>query len=115
MRIFKLSNNIPKENTGGDCYEVAGRYLMDNGMFGGKTNLILAHGIVTGQGAIQGIKYDHAWIEDGEEVIDQSNGRNIKMPKDVYYALGQITDVKRYNIGNLRRMVTDHRHWGPWE
>lgn len=113
MRIFKIAKNIPKECTGGDCYEVSGKYVMDQGIFGNK-DVKLAHGTVIGQGKIKGIEYDHAWIEEGGECIDKSLGRNIHMPKEVYYALGNIKNVKLYNPQEMRQMINKYGHWGPW-
>jgi hypothetical protein len=46
---------IPSKNRDGDCYEVAGRYIVDQG-FHGKRSLVLVHGLVTGQGAIAGVR-----------------------------------------------------------
>jgi len=102
---------------GGDCYEAAGRYITDNLMFSDKDNLILVHGIVTGQGPLEGVEYGHAWVEDGDRVIDKSNGRDLNIPKDVYYMLGKIDKNKtyRYNIQETRRKIVDSGHWGPWD
>jgi len=66
MKIYKISNNIgniPKECMGGDCFVVSGKYMMDNCRM--NNNLRLVHGYVTGQGKIEGIRYEHGWIEDG--------------------------------------------------
>jgi hypothetical protein len=101
----------------GDCYEAAGKYMMDHALFpGGEDHLILVHGEVTGQGDIMGLKYGHAWVEDGEMVIDVSNGRDIRMPKPLYYALGGIGDnLHKYTVEEFRRKVSKHKHWGPWD
>ena len=100
--------------------------MMDNCMIG-KCNYILVHGEVTGQGPLEGVKYGHCWIEDGDIVIDVSNGRNIRMPKEVYYLLGRIgsPETARFGIeaGNLhkytweeaREKILQHEHWGPWD
>jgi hypothetical protein len=58
---------------------------MDNGI--SNPNLVMVHGEVSGQGQISGIRYGHAWIEDGDMVIDNSNNRNLKIPKMIYYSL----------------------------
>ena len=99
----------------GDCYEAAGKYIMDK-MLSGDEQLKLVHGEVTGQGPLEGVKYGHAWVEDGNNVIDVSNGRNIRLPKAVYYAIGQIGDnVHRYTPKEFREKVTKYKHWGPWD
>lgn len=106
---------ISSKNKGGDCYEAALKYLLKNS----KNNLLLVHGEVTGQGAIKGIKYGHAWIENGENVIDVSNGRDIKLPKIIYYALGHIKDKSdklfKYDLKSANKMILRYRTYGPWE
>jgi hypothetical protein len=101
----------------GDCFEANGRYFMDAAAFpGGNKTLHLVHGEVTGQGPLEGVKYGHAWIEDGNMVIDVSNGRTVRMPKATYYALGRIGDnVHHYDAPAFRRKVMQHKHWGPWD
>ena len=111
----RAPKGIPKANTDGDCYEVSGKYLMDNGMYGRNPDLVLVHGIVHGQGKIKGIPYGHAWVEDGGEVIDRSNGRDLRLPKELYYALGGISETRRYSISDMRKKVNEHEHWGPWD
>ena len=104
-------------NTRGDCYEAAGRYMMDRCMIG-NCDLILVHGEVMGQGSLSGITYGHAWILDGGTAIDVSNGRNLQLPKEVYYAIGQIDNignVHEYTWEDARRRILDFEHWGPWD
>lgn len=132
---------IPKKNRYGDCFVVSAKYVLDNAMMGGE-DLVLVHGIPTGQGAISGIQYSHAWVEktnkepeNTEEsnekieqiksafpdmnviVIDRSNGRNIEIPKPVYYGIGNIDEskTKKYTVDQVRSMIAKHGTWGPWE
>ena len=122
--------------TGGDCYEAAGKYIMNECM-ADDCDLILVHGEVAGQGNLAGIRYGHAWVEDGNTVIDKSNGRNLHMPVPFYYSLGQIAspdmskwgtpegmwDPDLFTGGNLhkylwpeaRQKILDSGHWGPWD
>jgi len=102
----------------GDCYEANGRYFMDKSLYGGDGNLRLVHGEVTGQGPLEGVNYGHAWVEDGNTVIDMSNGRAVRMPKAAYYALGNIEandNMHKYTASEFRRKVLKHEHWGPWD
>ena len=106
----------------GDCYEAAGKWFMDNAMtgFGAPTDpdLRLVHGEVVGRGSLEGVSFGHAWIEDGDKVIDPSNDRMVEMPRSLYYALGSIDHIDnthRYDVNTFRRRVTTHRHWGPWD
>jgi hypothetical protein len=101
----------------GDCYEAAGQYMMEHSIFpGDEKGLILVHGEVTGQGHIEGVKYGHAWVEDGGTVIDVSMGQNVRMPKAAYYRLGRIGgNVYKYTGQQFRKKVLQHEHWGPWD
>lgn len=98
----------------GDCFEVSAKHILY-----ANPDDILVHGMVSGQGNVKGVRYRHAWCEDfsGGMVIDKSNGRDISMPKDVYYALGNINpkEVIKYNFEEVRINILDHEHWGPWE
>ena len=109
--------NIPDSARDGDCYQVVGSYVMDNALMGNNPNLLLVHGIVIGQGSISGIEYGHAWVEDGNNCIDLSQGRDIKMPKVLYYALGNIDPSKqfKYTPEEMRKKILDTGHWGPWD
>jgi len=106
---------------GGDCFEAAGKFMMDEGIVGRKKSLRLVHAEVTGQGAIQGVRFGHAWVEDGDTVIDKSNGRDVRMPKSIYYALGHVYDDRGdsnmhvYTPQEFRKMVMRYSHWGPWD
>ena len=103
----------------GDCYEAAGKFMMDSCQFGGDDcNLILVHGEVGGQGPLEGVTFGHAWVLDGNTVVDKSNGRDVQMPQPVYYAIGQIDNignVHQYTWPEARKQILDNGHWGPWE
>ena len=114
----------------GDCYEAAGRYMMKECTFGNNDcGLVLVHGEVGGQGSLEGIRYGHAWVEDGDTVIDKSNGRDIRMPKAFYYAIGRISretfdggynpaggqNVHRYPWSEAKQKILEYETWGPWD
>ena len=55
---------------------------------------------------------------DGNTVVDRSNGRDVRLPQSVYYALGQIDhlgNVHKYSMEEMRRKILDSGHWGPWD
>ena len=114
---------VPIHEGQGDCYEVAGNLMFDMAIQREehpKFNIRkLVHAKVVGQGPIVGLEYGHAWIEEGDTVIDQSNGRDIKIPKAAYYALGQIQDkpgkLYRYDFKGFQKWVNKTGHYGPWE
>jgi len=98
----------------GNCFQAAGRYLMNNNIQ--NSNLRLVHGLVTGQAKIEGFIHDHAWVEDGDMVIDKSNGNDFYVPKKLYYHLGNIEEfnLTRYNWEEMTKQLVATKHWGPW-
>lgn len=101
--------------SGGNCYEAASNYIIDKGP---DANLTLVHGEVTGQR--EKLKYGHAWIEDGDLVIDVSNGRDLRLPKQTYYALGSIDhrpghqNLYKYTYPQTLDNLLKHENYGPW-
>jgi hypothetical protein len=119
---MKLLREYIKESAraaNGDCYEAAGKFMMDSCQFSGDDcNLILIHGEVMGQGPVAGTPFGHAWVLDGSTVIDKSNGRDLTMPMQIYYAIGQIDNIgniHQYTWTEARKQILDNGHWGPWE
>lgn len=118
----------------GDCYEAAGKYILDasklymgsGGRVEGDTadasNLTLVHAEVAGQGAMEGETFGHAFVVEGRgmdaTVIDRSNNRDIRLPRILYYAIGQIEDIGNYHEYTPEEMMIrllKYKHWGPWE
>ena len=93
----------------GDCYRAAVEFLLANRDV---PEMQLVHGEVTGQGALTGVRFDHAWVEIGDIVIDKSNGRSICMQREDYHALGEIGNVRRYGyFQTLRKLVESPRRY----
>jgi len=121
MKFFKIATDIFTNNgivktAGGDCYSENGRRFMDMSILNGNDDIRLVHGEVVGQGPIEGVHYGHCWIEEGDNVIDYSNSREVRMPKHLYYTLGNIGDnVWTYDKQAFRKKVMEHEHWGPWD
>ena len=109
----KESVVIPDEYRGGNCFEVALRNVMDD------SNLFVCHGVVRGQGALEGIEFPHAWNEfsDGDYVLDESNGNVICMPRDAYYAMARLdpSTVRRYDSREAMEEAVRTGVYGPWE
>ncbi len=97
----------------GDCYQAAGRLIME----WSNPKSILVHGMVNGQGPLDGIRFGHAWVEKGNKVYDYSNGRELTMAKGKYYSIGDIKpkDNKYYKWRDSLKWMVDEGHWGPWE
>jgi hypothetical protein len=110
------------ETRNGNCYEAAINYLADNAIGMGvkepNHNLRLVHAEVAGTGKLRGRTLGHAWIEDGDTVIDTSNGKHLVIPKDLYYAIGRINEINNihvYTPEEARQRVLNTMVYGPWE
>ena len=98
----------------GDCYQAGGRLIMN--FFGDKDHK-LVHGMVNGQGALEGIRFGHCWVESKDTVLDHSNGKKRELPKQVYYALGRVNpkECYYYTPEEASKWMLKSKHWGPWE
>lgn len=127
---YAKGNKIPQENKGGNCYEMAGKIAMgiwSVEMFADKDisypdfigTPYVVHAEVSGQGAISGIRYGHAWVEDDMFIYDYSNGRKIIFPKELYYILGNVITKKpkyyKYTFSEAREKMLETGHYGSWE
>ena len=102
---------IPEENKHGDCFVVALHKFLSN-----PQRYKLVHGVVTGQGAIEGIQYTHAWVEDGDTVIDMTLPKDLqKLPKMLYYALGHIKLTREYDANEVYKMMEKYGTYGYWD
>ena len=105
----RVIHDVPDEYKHGDCFKVAYDTFMED-----PDRYTLVHGIVTGQGPIEGIQYCHAWVLDGDEVIDNTVRGGITMPKAIYYAIGQIEDTQEYTLDEVLSNTVKTGHYGPW-
>lgn len=108
----------------GDCYYIAGQFAMNNLFTPKKIDYIgtpyLVHAEVQGQGRLENIRYGHAWIEDDIFVYDFSNNRELKIPKDFYYSLGNVDTTnpvkyRKYTFEEARRKMVDTGNYGCWD
>jgi hypothetical protein len=96
---------------GGNCFEQAALHIVAH------PKAMLVHAQVWGEGVGW---HDHAWCEESlgffgvEIVVDQSNGLNIRMPKDAYYNLGRVSSVRRYTFEQALEQMNRTGHYGPW-
>jgi len=105
---------------GGDCYESAGKFVGEQLVAGAADRYLLVHGEVRGQGPLQGVNFGHAWVVDltTNAVIDRSNGRDITMPRFIYYAIGGIEEIDNfheYTAEEARDMMLKTGNYGPWD
>lgn len=114
MRIVRAAKDpidIPQENRGGNCFVVALHEFMKS-----PRDSKLVHGVVVGQGAIDGIEYTHAWVERGDEVIDRTMPSEYQhMEKFVYYAIGQVFNEIKYDASEVSAMLEKYGTYGPWD
>ena len=102
----------------GDCYEAAGQLALEF-IRGKHPKAELVHGV-----ALNSLDYmpmGHAWVEVGSTVYDYSNGRDLKVPKKLYYGQGAIGELlnkgykqHRYKGLEVATSVLKFKHWGPW-
>ena len=109
-----IEDDVPEQNRNGDCFQTAWRTFYQNI----SSKPVLVHGIITGQGPIEGIKYNHAWVEIGDVVIDKTIPMFAKgFPKDAYYRLAQADEDKifRYTAKEVAQKAQQFGTYGPWE
>lgn len=127
-------DNIPEKHKGGDCFTQACEYVLDKGIRDNKTNLKLVHAIIQPiMGPLAGVEFGHAWVEDGDKVIDTSRNNQV-MEKQSYYMLAGLMNfpthedlqnrsytptvkedrIHRYSFEEARRMTVDSGRYGPW-
>lgn len=99
----------------GDCFKVAADLVVDHSFPSKYKGAVLVHGMASGRGEISGVRFGHAWVEIGDEVIDYSNGLNARLPKELYYAIGNIKTTLRYSRKETMMNLMEHKHYGPWE
>jgi hypothetical protein len=102
----------------GDCYQAAANYIVEHGVIGGNTSLRLVHAEVQGQGPLAGTTFGHAWVLDGNTVIDKSNGGNVRMPKSVYYGVGRVDEIGNhyeYTPQEAAKWMVKTQIYGPWQ
>ena len=117
-------------NGDGDCMSAAADLMMRyHSSFFGKQikattsdprGAVLVHALVHGQGSAKGLRFPHAWVEDGDTVIDVSNGRNIRMNKKIYYAFGRVDPKQKgayyvYDYNEMKKKLKSTGHYGHWD
>ena len=103
----------------GDCFEIANRAMIDITEEQEVYGMKCVHAYVYGQGDLKGRRFPHAWNEQGDVVFDNSNGNNIVMRKEQYYALGGVVQESgayaTYDKEDCLIKMLKHSHYGPWD
>ena len=105
--------DVPEENKHGNCYVVALHKFMEN-----PKRYTLVHGVVTGQGPLEGLQYNHAWVIDerNEQVIDMTQpAGHQRFPVGIYYMLGKISLTREYKAKDVYKMLDKYGTYGPWD
>ena len=127
MIVKEGLEDVPEENQHGNCYEEAGRWVCFNPGYS------LAHAQVTGEGAVEGHQYGHAFttymgdlkgnVHEGEPVQGEhiewayDPTKDVRLPLSLYGYSGRFNtdDMLRYTPDETREKMLEHRHWGPWD
>ena len=113
----------------GDCYEANGMAFRDNS----SPTARLIHADITPRiGGMKGITYGHAWIQDGDKLVDHTTiGTDVMdlikgfddvpeefagkvSSKSIFYGIADPKNIKSYDLKQMATMITKHEHWGPW-
>jgi hypothetical protein len=99
----------------GNCYEVHAKALLL-----GEQKGLLCHGEVFNPRT--GRFHGHCWLEQplplAIDVVvcrDLTDGRDMVVPKGLYYSRGRVRRVKRYTEAQARAKLAESEVWGPWK
>jgi hypothetical protein len=113
----------------GDCYEANGMIFRD---IKSPTARLVHADITPRLGKMAGRTYGHAWIEDGDKLVDHTTGSSIMdlikgfddvpeefagkvSSKSIFYGIADPKNIKKYDTKAFSDMIRKHKHWGPWE
>jgi hypothetical protein len=103
----------------GDCFSKAGRAMINMTETQELYGMQMVHAYVYGQGKLEGRRFPHAWTEQGDMVLDNSNSNNIEMHKALYYKLGGVEEkpgaYATYNKENTMKKLLSTQKYGPWD
>ena len=95
----------------GDCFRAAAKWAGDQ-WANHNRDIAVVHGIVTN---IEGQRFDHAWCEEGDQVIDVTTlGPDRPMNKDRWYEITEAEPTATYSAEEAIIKGIKERHWGPY-
>ena len=117
MKSFK---SFLTEGKLGDCFPVAGRFMLHLDDKMEKAGMKMVHAIVTGEGELEGRRFGHAFNKLGDVIFDKSNGNDIMMRKEHYFKQGGINPKEKgtyveYDKEQSIIKMARYKHWGPWD
>lgn len=126
---YDTKQKIMKRKATGNCYQAAGDIIILSRAhkytpFVEKQNYqgepYLVHAEVSGQGALSGVRFGHAWIEDDLFVYDYSNNKEVVLPKELYYRIGEVdvtnpSKYRRYDFDEAATKMLETGNYGCWD
>lgn len=97
----------------GNCFEAAFKMLLE-----ADEDAVLVHAEVEGQGRLEGVRFGHAFVQSGETVYDNTNGRGVVMHAAMYRLLGGIDSIGNTHTYTRKQAVEKaltYGHYGPWD
>lgn len=102
---FELGGSIIAKGKEGECYKNVQDYLLENDL----PAAMIVHGEITSR---EGNRIKHAWIEDGERVIDPTTG--VIANKEDYYARLKPTADDVYTFEEAMKLRFKTKNFGAW-
>ena len=113
IKTYTDISEIPDEYKHGDCFVQALNTFLED-----PKHYALVHGVVNGQGPLEGIQYCHAWVidETTDKVIDRTlPAGSQEIPTGYYYWIGKPPITREYNAEQVGEMVDKYGTYGPWD
>lgn len=107
-----------ERNAKGDCYVVAFKLAAELAEVMDSRDIRIVHGWVDGRGPTEGLRFVHAWVElKNQIVIDRSNGLDLAISVEAYYAIGGIVEeeIRRYTVREAEKIADEIGWVGCWE
>jgi hypothetical protein len=118
LKGVKVPRKLPQTLcSGGDCFQSAGRTILNTHHPVMTREIRLVHGRVTHPGNKK--RHGHAWTEIGDVVFDESNGKQYVGRKEHYYKVGKIRnepgEYASYSHEEAMAKMAKHGNFGPWD
>jgi hypothetical protein len=90
----------------GRCFQLSGR----RAAWGADPGATLIHGTIKNFGLLP---LAHGWVEHSNGNIHEPITDEL-YPKEIFHAIFNPVEEKRYNRDELMEKLREHQHWGPW-
>lgn len=95
----------------GCCFDLVSEWVLKNRHE--DIDVKVVHGLILGQGPIEGIEHGHAWLEINNRVVDLEN--EVSMSKYEYEHLARLQYKVSYSIKEAIEQMLESGHKGPWD